>query len=222
MSGERFEEGESIGETLRNIMVFFDPFTVGWKSLSKDSKERTSLLAESIRIAAEEEKKPVDGEVLYNVWFKKMEFTSVLWGRVSEKDKAFWQKTALAFSIWCRCRPDPEFFLDWLGTLRDSFEVFPREALDVLSPPSFPKKEEGEPEKKGDSVNHPSHYNLSPSGVECITVVEHMPFNVGNAVKYLWRAGHKGAGKEKLVEDLRKAAWYIEREIGRVGKEKES
>jgi hypothetical protein len=61
----------------------------------------------------------------------------------------------------------------------------------------------------GDAVNHPRHYTAHPSGVECIDVVEHMTFNVGNAVKYLWRAGLKG----DAVEDLRKAAWYIAREI---------
>ena len=63
-----------------------------------------------------------------------------------------------------------------------------------------------------DPVNHPAHYTSHPSGVECITVVEHMPFNVGNAVKYLWRAGAKG----DAIEDLRKAAWYIQREISRL------
>ncbi len=62
-----------------------------------------------------------------------------------------------------------------------------------------------------DSVDHPKHYNEHPSGVECIDVVEHFPFNVGNAIKYLWRAGLKG----DRVEDLRKAAWYVEREIER-------
>jgi Protein of unknwon function (DUF3310) len=61
-------------------------------------------------------------------------------------------------------------------------------------------------------VNHPPHYKQNPSGVECIDVVEHLTFNIGNAIKYLWRAGHKG----NLVEDLRKACWYIEREIDRV------
>ena len=63
-----------------------------------------------------------------------------------------------------------------------------------------------------EAVNHPPHYNANPSGVECITVVEHMTFNIGNAVKYLWRAGLKG----DLVEDLEKAVWYIQREIERV------
>ena len=57
-------------------------------------------------------------------------------------------------------------------------------------------------------VNHPAHYNKSPSGVECIDVVEHMAFNVGNAIKYLWRSDHKNG-----FEDLRKAAWYVQREI---------
>lgn len=62
-----------------------------------------------------------------------------------------------------------------------------------------------------DQVNHPPHYTAHPSGVECIDVVEHMSFNVGNAIKYLWRADHKGA----QIEDLRKARWYIDREIER-------
>jgi hypothetical protein len=62
-----------------------------------------------------------------------------------------------------------------------------------------------------EEVDHPRHYNTSPSGVECIDVVEHMGFNVGSAVKYLWRADEKGA---PLV-DLKKARWYIDREIAR-------
>lgn len=64
-----------------------------------------------------------------------------------------------------------------------------------------------------DSVNHPKHYTSHPSGVECIDITEHMGFNLGNAVKYIWRASLKG----QQVEDLRKARWYIEREIKRVG-----
>ena len=60
-----------------------------------------------------------------------------------------------------------------------------------------------------EAVNHPKHYNAHPSGVECITVVEHMSFNVGNAMKYLWRADEKG----NALEDLRKAQWYVQREI---------
>jgi hypothetical protein len=62
-----------------------------------------------------------------------------------------------------------------------------------------------------EAVDHPTHYNAHPSGVECITVVEHMGFNVGNAMKYLWRADEKG----NAIEDLQKAAWYVQREIER-------
>jgi hypothetical protein len=60
-----------------------------------------------------------------------------------------------------------------------------------------------------DVVNHPPHYTSHPSGVECIQVTEHMSFLRGNAVKYLWRAGDKG----NELEDLRKARWYLDREI---------
>jgi Protein of unknwon function (DUF3310) len=62
-----------------------------------------------------------------------------------------------------------------------------------------------------DNVNNPKHYNSHPSGVECITVTEHMNFNLGNAVKYLWRTDHKNG-----LEDLKKARWYIDREIQRL------
>jgi hypothetical protein len=63
-----------------------------------------------------------------------------------------------------------------------------------------------------DLINHPPHYTSHPSGIECIQVTEHMNFNVGNAIKYLWRASEKG----RHLEDLRKARWYIDREIKRV------
>jgi hypothetical protein len=62
-----------------------------------------------------------------------------------------------------------------------------------------------------DAVNHPKHYTSHPSGVECIQVTEHMSFCLGNAIKYLWRADEK----HDAIEDLRKAKWYIEREIAR-------
>ena len=63
-----------------------------------------------------------------------------------------------------------------------------------------------------DPVNHPKHYTTHPSGVECIEITEHMNFCVGNAIKYLWRSGLKG----EQIEDLRKARWYIDREIARI------
>lgn len=66
-------------------------------------------------------------------------------------------------------------------------------------------------------VDHPSHYNQHPSGVECIEIIEHWPYNLGAAVKYIWRAGWK-PGVDQL-EDLQKALWYINREIQRLSGE---
>jgi len=68
-------------------------------------------------------------------------------------------------------------------------------------------------EKPGGAVHHPAHYNRHPSGVECIDLVEQLPFNLGNAVKYMWRAGLKEP--ERSVEDLKKCIWYLERELQR-------
>ena len=68
---------------------------------------------------------------------------------------------------------------------------------------------DGDPPR--DPVNHPAHYTSHPSGVECIRVTEHMNFCLGNVFKYLWRADSKGVP----LEDLRKARWYLDREIAR-------
>lgn len=65
-----------------------------------------------------------------------------------------------------------------------------------------------------DPVNHPMHYNSHPSGVECITVTRHMSFNLGNVVKYLWRAGLKD--QTPPLQDLKKARWYLDDEIKRL------
>ena len=62
-----------------------------------------------------------------------------------------------------------------------------------------------------DPVNHPSHYTSHPSGIECIQITEHMGFNMGNALKYVWRADLKN----DAIEDMRKAIFYIEREIAK-------
>lgn len=59
---------------------------------------------------------------------------------------------------------------------------------------------------KPDIVNHPPHYTSDPSGVECIAITRHRNFNVGNAIKYLWRAGLKADAEQaplaKQIEDL--------------------
>lgn len=62
------------------------------------------------------------------------------------------------------------------------------------------------------SAINPKHYKSHPSGVECIDVTRHMNFNLGNAIKYIWRAGLK----DNKMQDLKKAKWYIEDEIKRL------
>lgn len=81
------------------------------------------------------------------------------------------------------------------------------------------KSELVEKEEPEDSVNHPSHYNSDPSGVECIEITRHRNFNIGAAFKYLWRAGLKEDSSlgnlEKEIEDLEKAIFHIKDEIKR-------
>lgn len=71
-----------------------------------------------------------------------------------------------------------------------------------------------------DRVNHPNHYTTHPSGIECIEITRHHNFDIGNAIKYLWRNGLKNedgmSSKEKQIEDLKKAIWYINDEIKRL------
>lgn len=62
--------------------------------------------------------------------------------------------------------------------------------------------------KKHDNVNAPKHYCSHKSGVECIEIAEMLPFNLGNALKYLWRKGKK----LDEVEDIKKAIFYLRRQ----------
>lgn len=72
-----------------------------------------------------------------------------------------------------------------------------------------------------DPVNHPSHYTSHPAKcecgrqIECIQITEHMGFNLGNSFKYIWRCDLKN----DAIEDLKKAAWYLDREIAKREKE---
>lgn len=81
------------------------------------------------------------------------------------------------------------------------------ESVDTSMPTLFPEKPAHDP------VNHPSHYTSHPSGIECITITRHHDFNIGNAMKYMWRAGLKDPSIEKEIEDLKKAVWYLNDQI---------
>ena len=102
--------------------------------------------------------------------------------------------------------------------LQARFKVF-----DFISK-SIPNKGQETEKKENDSVNHPSYYTSHPSGIECIEITRYYCFSIGNAIKYLWRAGLKKEmglkDKEKEIEDLRKAIWYINDRIKQLGYEK--
>ena len=88
------------------------------------------------------------------------------------------------------------------GTCRVRLDGAPFVSGCLIRDCPFPEVENHDP------VNHPKHYTNHPSGIECIQITRHMGFNLGNAMKYIWRADLKNG-----VEDLKKAAWYIEDEI---------
>ena len=71
---------------------------------------------------------------------------------------------------------------------------------------------------ESNNVYHPKHYNCHPSGIECIEIARHMDFNLGNVLKYIWRHGKKRSETNpdelsNAIEDLEKAAWYLNDEI---------
>lgn len=73
-----------------------------------------------------------------------------------------------------------------------------------------------------DKVNHPPHYTWleDKCGIEVIDITRHMDFDLGNAIKYILRAGHKEeegyTNNEKEIEDLQKAVWYINDRINQL------
>ena len=89
-------------------------------------------------------------------------------------------------------------------------------AVDILDRGGVGERDSESLRQPHDAVDHPSHYVNHPSGIECIEVVEYMNFNLGNAVKYIARAGKKG----DAIEDLSKAAWYLTHEIERLKRDR--
>jgi len=89
--------------------------------------------------------------------------------------------------------------------------IFIREAAKPLSEAIKEWVDSDHSEWANDSIHKPKHYTEHPSGIECIQVTEHMGFNLGNAIKYIWRCDLK----LDAIEDLKKAKWYIDREISK-------
>lgn len=133
-----------------------------------------------------------------------------------------WQDTPYEFVVDSRSVEDwhknfnyKENIFDCEGLKDDDPKLYKeiKEQKQMFESLSLKKKEAAQ-----DPVNHPSHYTSDPSGIECIQITRHRNFNIGNAIKYLWRAGLKDGNSD--IQDLQKAVWYIQDEIERLQTQK--
>ena len=135
----------------------------------------------------------------------------VMFHRVGERHSAFhgYEKNRKNFSS---CPNDK--IADFFDFVADSMseEDFKQWCMTGVNPTL--KSETEIKSAENDPVHHPSHYTSHPSGIECIEITRHMSFNIGNAIKYLWRNGKKDG--QPAVQDLEKAIWYIQDEIKRL------
>lgn len=126
-----------------------------------------------------------------------------------EKSNIFFLKTDRDKNLYSNSATDWEWS-DWGDLNFDGVECL------WLKKESIIDKLVDFPEFEHDEVNHPSHYCGHPSGIECIEITRHHDFAIGNAIKYLWRAGLKDSDNE--IQDLEKAIWYIQDKIAQLKK----
>lgn len=116
-----------------------------------------------------------------------------------------------------KCSDGTWWYRDKIGEVIDVINETESNYLISYRVAKYIDKRDAEIITEKDNVNHPSHYTSHPSGIECIDITQHHDFCVGNAIKYLWRAGLKKeeglTNKEKEIEDLRKALFYINKKI---------
>lgn len=106
-----------------------------------------------------------------------------------------------------------------MPTVREVGYPYPLTTVLCSTPAPF-SRTTGHQKLMNDPVNHPNHYTGFSNGTEVIDITENLSFNIGNAVKYCARAGRvDGRIKGDQLEDLKKAHWYIDREINRLNQE---
>jgi hypothetical protein len=118
--------------------------------------------------------------------------------KVINKDSFFYNEVGLVINI-----DDRELFPFIVLIDKDRRHAFSGEELEILI--------DDISIEELDNINKPKHYNNHPSGIECIEIAKHHDFCIGNAIKYLWRAGLKDGNSE--IQDLKKAIWYIQCKI---------
>lgn len=151
----------------------------------------------------------------------------------------FWKDEFLSYSTrvdldWKNSKEHPESyysFTEYTKKYDDAVIIWKRETLNdqVASAETARQSEkvlkeilegdlpEFELNIEKDNVNQPVHYCSHPSGIECIEITRHHDFAIGNAIKYLWRAGLKDSGNE--IQDLEKSIWYIQDKINQLKKQ---
>lgn len=122
------------------------------------------------------------------------------------------------FTRFTVSKEDMKFVMDKLSELKEETKPSKinllKDAVTTLPPPADSIFNIKNLTKLADQVNHPKHYTSDPSGIECIQITRHRNFNIGNSIKYLWRAGLKESNSD--IQDLEKAIWYITDEIKRL------
>lgn len=148
----------------------------------------------------------------------KLLVNAVEWQEANNLPRVIELSTAMSLIYTSGCGTDTMDIvraLDILRSVRDDLASLQKPQLCPI--PYLPIVEQNLPHsaelhtQEDDPVNHPSHYTSHPSGVEAIEITRHMSFNLGNAMKYLWRNGLKDG--QPAVQDLEKAVWYIQDEI---------
>ena len=122
--------------------------------------------------------------------------------------------------VWGRQDGKDGVVTDRVGTSGRQFMRFDGSAVDWTFDKSWPiilveaaNVAQEETNEKPDAIN-PPHYQGFSNGAQVVDITEHLSFSAGSAIKYLARAGKKDPAKH--VEDLEKAAWFVQREIQRV------
>ena len=122
-------------------------------------------------------------------------------------DGDFKSKTIGHLDFWCDSEKHPNLLLN----KKEYFDVGGVEVLWQRKPSLNDKYAEIEEVCQDSNVSNPKHYTSHPSGIQCIEITRHHDFSIGNAIKYLWRAGLKDSDNE--IQDLEKASWYIQDKI---------
>lgn len=189
------EHRHTQGEHLKMVLES----EAGWKSVAYDKEERLVSLRAAI---ADQDTRIAE----------LVEVVRKLRAALIELDNGYYRCHACKRSWWMAGEENHVSGCAIIATL--GLASMPEGKSPTLVPPMAVGANSSEISASDDPVNHPKHYTSDPSGVECIDVIEHRTLNIGNAIKYLWRAGLKN----DLIEDLSKARWYVDREIKRVTK----